>query len=294
MAVMLRELDLRESHHVLEIGSGTGYNAAVIAELVGAGGVVTSVEVDPEAAATAAANLAGRDQVTVVAANALTWSPSEPYDRIVVTADAHGVPRAWADLLVPGGVLVTNLSGPLCAVLLTIRRSESGLDVRAADCPEVGFVPLVGTDPAGLGDASSLELQELIRMPGTTIDPVGLPDGLAAAIQHGDRDFLYFCQLQRPDWRIVRFRMPSSSEAENTVVYNDWVTTSLWLRDDDQIWATYRGDRSLADDIIALYGVWLGLDRPAFSDLRVGIESSGDIAVRLDDRYSAPAYLPER
>ncbi len=107
MAAMLERLELRPGHRVLEIGAGTGYNAALLANIVGAGGRVTSVELDPATARDARSALAeiGARATVVRTDGRGGWPRGAPYDRIVVTASSEAVPRAWHDQLRDGGLL---------------------------------------------------------------------------------------------------------------------------------------------------------------------------------------------
>lgn len=92
----LEQAGLRPGMQVLEIGSG-GYNAALMAELVGEGGEVTTVDIDPEVADRARSCLteAGYSRVTLVLADAEGGVPERaPYDRILVTAGAWDIPPA--------------------------------------------------------------------------------------------------------------------------------------------------------------------------------------------------------
>lgn len=112
MALMLAQLDLAAGHRVLEIGAGTGYNAALIAHLVGAAGSVVSVDLDPDTAARAATALsrAGYPQVQVVAADgARGYPPGAPYDRIIATVGVWDLAPAWLAQLAPAGRIVLPL-----------------------------------------------------------------------------------------------------------------------------------------------------------------------------------------
>ncbi|MGH7747074.1 MAG: methyltransferase domain-containing protein [Candidatus Dormibacteria bacterium] len=107
---MLTALDVRAGQRVLEIGTGTGYSAALLAHCLGWDSV-TSVEVDPVIAEQARANLAKVHRpVTVVTGDgAAGYPPSAPYDRIVCTAAvlAGQLPYAWVQQTVPGGMVLT-------------------------------------------------------------------------------------------------------------------------------------------------------------------------------------------
>lgn len=112
MAQMLTQLDLQPGMNVLEIGAGTGYNAAIMQTLVGAEGRVTTVELDLDVANQARDNLqrAGFGSVQVVEADgAAGYSPRAAYDRIICTATAWDVPSPWVRQLKPRGRLVTPI-----------------------------------------------------------------------------------------------------------------------------------------------------------------------------------------
>ncbi|HEV3291200.1 MAG TPA: methyltransferase domain-containing protein, partial [Streptosporangiaceae bacterium] len=88
MAIMLDQLDLVAGQRVLEIGAGTGYNAALISHIIGPSGQVTSVDIDPELAGRAREHLAsaGFGEVSVVCAvGAGGYPPRAPYVRIIAT-----------------------------------------------------------------------------------------------------------------------------------------------------------------------------------------------------------------
>jgi protein-L-isoaspartate(D-aspartate) O-methyltransferase len=113
VAYMLEELDVQPGHRVLEVGTASGYNAALLAELAGPEGRVVSVELEPSLAAAAARRLADASvrTVTVVEHDGHDgYPPSAPYDRIIVTAGATRVEVAWCAQLVEGGRLVVPLT----------------------------------------------------------------------------------------------------------------------------------------------------------------------------------------
>ncbi|MDI1461073.1 methyltransferase, FxLD system [Catellatospora sp. KI3] len=110
-AVQLEQAELRPGMSVLEIGSG-GYNAALIAEMVGPTGAVTTVDIDADVIDRARAGLqrAGYEQVYVVHADAEHGvAQHAPYDRIIVTVGTWDIPPAWLDQLTPDGRIVVPL-----------------------------------------------------------------------------------------------------------------------------------------------------------------------------------------
>ncbi len=109
MAEMLELLELQPGLRVLEIGTGSGYDAALISEMVGVSGSVTSVEIDEEIAAAARAHLAtaGFDPVQVITGDGFAgWPEAAPYNRIIVTAAVRGIPPAWVEQMAPDARLV--------------------------------------------------------------------------------------------------------------------------------------------------------------------------------------------
>jgi protein-L-isoaspartate(D-aspartate) O-methyltransferase len=112
MALMLQQLQLRPGDNVLEIGTGTGYNAAIMNYLVGDEGNVTSVEIDKGVAQAARDNLlrAAVPDVRVVQADgAGGYAPRASYDRIIATVGIWDVPEAWVQQLKPKGILVAPI-----------------------------------------------------------------------------------------------------------------------------------------------------------------------------------------
>lgn len=106
MAIMLAALDLRPGARVLEIGVGTGYNAALLAAM---GADVVSVDVQPDVVQRAARALAraGSERVTVVSADGYAGHPpAGPYDRVIVTVGVSGVSPRWLEQLAPDGFVL--------------------------------------------------------------------------------------------------------------------------------------------------------------------------------------------
>ncbi len=109
VALMLDQLDAQPGERILELGAGTGYNAALLAHLVGETGHVTTLDVDDDLVEGARAHLAAAGMTNVEAVTrdgALGYAKGAPYDRIIATVGAHGVPHAWLQQLAPGGRLL--------------------------------------------------------------------------------------------------------------------------------------------------------------------------------------------
>jgi protein-L-isoaspartate(D-aspartate) O-methyltransferase len=144
VAIMCDVLDLREGMKVLDVGTGSGYHAAVMADLVGPEGHVYSIERVPELVVFARRNLreAGIENVTVVEGDGSGGLPEHaPYDRINVAATAPKVPEPLKEQLKVGGKLVIPVGTCYQELVLVIRTNE-GFELEHHG--GVVFVPLIG------------------------------------------------------------------------------------------------------------------------------------------------------
>ena len=146
VALMLEQLRPPAGGSILEIGAGTGYNAALLSTLVGPSGRVVTVDIDPEVADEARSHLseAGVTNVEVICGDGALGGPGNaPYDGIIVTAGASDLAPAWAGQLAAHGRLVVPLSIRGVQQCVTFVRADGHLQ-SVAVC-ECGFMPLAGT-----------------------------------------------------------------------------------------------------------------------------------------------------
>lgn len=148
MAMMLNQLELEPGHNVLEIGTATGYNAALMQHIVGASGNITSIEIDAELTDQAVVNLqrAGvlAGEVHVVQGDgALGYQPRAAYDRIISTVCVWDVPEHWVRQLKPRGILVTPIWIDGFQVSAAFRLMRDGSLYSRSNLP-CGFVSLRG------------------------------------------------------------------------------------------------------------------------------------------------------
>ena len=130
----------QEGDHVVHIGAGLGYYTAILAELAGLTGRVTAIELDPDLAARAAANCAGRPNVQVVAGDG-TSVAFDPADVIYINAGASRPVDAWLDRLADGGRMILPLTAhgdftpglPLDPTQLAMRGAVFCIERRGAD-----------------------------------------------------------------------------------------------------------------------------------------------------------------
>lgn len=139
VATMLRALDVHDTHHVLEIGTGTGYNAALLTARLG-GHHVTTVEIDAHLAdaARAALKTAGYTPTVVTADGAQGRPEAAPYHRIVVTCALGDIPHPLLDQTVPGGLIVTPWGTGLYNGVLLRLTVEHGPHGPVASGPVIG------------------------------------------------------------------------------------------------------------------------------------------------------------
>jgi protein-L-isoaspartate(D-aspartate) O-methyltransferase len=147
MAIMLDQLDLAPGQRVLEIGAGTGYNAALIRHIVGDSGQVTSLDIDGELVEKARAHLssAGYPDVTVLCADGADGCAAyAPYDRIIATVGVSDLAPAWLDQAVPAARIVVPLDVRGTQVCIAFARAEPGhwTSLSLAPC---GFMRMRGS-----------------------------------------------------------------------------------------------------------------------------------------------------
>lgn len=144
VALMTDLLEPEPGDRMLEIGTGSGYQAAVLAELVAS---VYTVEIVPELAETARQRLAaqGYDNVEVRAGDGwYGWPEAGPFDGIIVTAVDEEVPPKLVEQLATGGRLVLPLGPRLGGQMLTVLTREEDGSLARQDVLPVQFVPLTG------------------------------------------------------------------------------------------------------------------------------------------------------
>lgn len=149
VATMLKLLDVRAGHRVLDVGSGSGWTTALLGYLAGPMGTVLGVELVPELATVGADNLRAYDMgwaaIETADPDVLGRPDQGPFDRILVSAAARALPGELVDQLSDAGRLVLPVSGSLLLV------ERHGHDSTISNHGSYRFVPLVTGDRGGHG-----------------------------------------------------------------------------------------------------------------------------------------------
>ncbi|SRR6266487_2890808 len=294
MAFMLEELQLSPGMRVLEIGTGTGYNAALLAHIVGDPHNVFTVEIDDALALRAQCIL---DQVagagiTVHAGDGLRgYAPGAPFDRIIATGSYHKVPLDWLDQLQPGGVLMMNLRGHLgaCAFLKIVKtgpgrvahgiflEGSDFMELRDAQAPSYRVTDLV---------ARYLGRPTVTQRPftSTEFDPSLLWDHrLEFLLQFSFRE-MYFTSVN------VNPMCPCVIDiaSDTMLVFRPGERQSEWI-------VEIKGQEQLWDKVTHAYSWWIETKGANINAYHLNIDASGKQCVILaskDERYEQTWMLP--
>jgi protein-L-isoaspartate(D-aspartate) O-methyltransferase len=182
VAGMLDALRVRPGDRVFEVGAGTGYNAALLAELAGPDGRVVTVDVDEEITgrASKALQAVGHGDVVVLTRDgALGDDTHAPFGKIEITVGACDIPHSWFTQLAPGGRMVLPLRWRGQSRGVAFVKGEDGV-LRSESVFLCGFVPMVGQD---VERAAALHADPAVRIHydmDQDIDPAAV-DGVFSA-----------------------------------------------------------------------------------------------------------------
>ncbi|OKI08136.1 methyltransferase [Streptomyces sp. CB02923] len=286
---MIEEAALADGHRVLEIGTGTGYHAALLAHRLGADHVV-SVEIDPVLADTARANLTavGLAPTVVTGDGALGHAAAAPYDRIISTCSVRAVPAAWLAQTPPGARLVVPWSTSWITYgTLVLTRGPDGT--------AIGQFAGYGSYMVMRGHRATADLDRDILKAGQR--PSRSSTALSPwAVAGNSLDAQFAVGLRVPD------------------VWHSWDTgtdeahTRLWLADDDATsWASVdydgrqtaafpvrqHGPRRLWDEVEAAHRQWASVGEPAIARHGLVVTAETQQVRVTATAPSAPLAMPE-
>ena len=258
VAIMLDALAVADGQSALEIGTGTGYNAALLAERLGEQHVV-SVELDPRIADIARANLknAGYSPTVVTGDGSLGCAAYAPYDRVIATCALHTVPYALVAQTAPGGVIVLPWgTGLYNGVLLRLTAGDDG----TASGPVIGDSAFMWNrlEAPRRDVMATVQDQDQVRHRATTTRT-----GLDPRRVFGDEDAAFTAGVLVPD---CRYSVGHGPDGEFTIWLADHSTGSWACVDYVPGAAEYRlrqyGPRRLWAEVEAAYAWWESAGSP--------------------------------
>lgn len=251
MASMLQALDLTGDERVLEVGTGTGYNAALLSERLGADQVV-SVDIDPDLIAQARKQLAaaGYEPLVAVADGMNGYPDAEPYDAVIATCRLDYIPPAWLQQLRPGGVIVT----PLGAGVAVLRKTGDDAEGEFLSNPAY-FMPLRHQpEPAAIAELIQVALNA---------GGVSRPHRFDTSM-YRDGEARFWLDLTQPGVRAM------TVDGVSVVIRLD----GSWARLGDGL-VVQGGPGLVWDDVEAAHDDWLTAGRPSRERHRLRVSSAG-------------------
>ncbi|MDP8931801.1 MAG: methyltransferase domain-containing protein [Actinomycetota bacterium] len=224
---MLEELDVHDGHRVLEIGTGSGYTAALLSARLGSANV-HSVDLRPQLIQAARERLAWIGyQPTLAAVDGDNGLPEHsPYDRVIATCATPTVPWAWIEQTRPGGVLLIDLKRSMAGNLVKLRSDGHRAEGR--------FLPWWA------GFMAMTHATELTGVPTLLGDPATAetgPAGLDPAVLD-DACFTFFAQLHLPTG--ISLRAGIATNGARTARLAGDSPDTVAEHDPDQLWSTVR------------------------------------------------------
>lgn len=282
MLDMLESLDVADGHRVLEIGTGTGYNAALLSARLG-GDRVTSVDIHPDLIDAARERLAGLGHhPTLATVDGSEGFPRRAlYDRIVATCSVPSIPTAWITQLAPSGILVGDL-----------RRNIGGGLVKAhktgPDTLEGGFLPspaeFMRLRPAA---DSPLHAGETLGFALDTRDTRGTTTRVDPNLLENP-DFALLLQLHLPN---VRLYPPTDDAYLLFADEDEWARVDTHPTTPGTYAITYAGDGDLWNTVEHAYETWQRAGHPTRERYRL-TASPGGQRVRLDPPHGPSWEIP--
>lgn len=281
MARMLEALAVRDDHRVLEVGTGTGYNAALLSARLGADRVF-SVDIEPDLVELARGRLeaTGFQPTLATADGAGGLIRHAPFDRIIATCSVPSIPWAWHEQLVEGGAVLVDLKPSFNAGnLVLLHRRGDRLEGRFL--PRwAGFMSL--RHESGVDDAPPpVRYDRADGHCGTTTLPSSPWDNLVV---------WFLAQLIDPGRVAVGHRLdPASSRPTHTTIVagdGSWAEIAL---DSNEV--MQGGPRRLWDAVEEADRVWRELEQPTWDNFGMTVTAS-DQVIWLDDPANRGWALP--
>jgi protein-L-isoaspartate(D-aspartate) O-methyltransferase len=257
MARMLEALNLRPGMRVLEIGAGTGYNAALIATITKAPVVTVDAGATTAQGADDSIRRLGLDhQVTVLHGDGYLGEPSSaPHDRIIVTCGIAGLSPHWLDQLAPGGVILAPIAHGGVHPILAVTNHDGTVSARARLWAD--FMPAVGP----LRPAELVGHDPVDYVPPAPVTRI--PDASPARTTAAYNDLWFF--LATRDSRITRSYMDDDTvdTTKGACALRTPRRGTAWVHTDGSIAAA--GEPTVADELRSLIHEWTASGQAALT-----------------------------
>ncbi|MGW1015226.1 methyltransferase domain-containing protein [Streptomyces niveus] len=253
---------------VLELGAGTGFNAALLCQLCG-DQAVTTVELDPTLAAEAERNLkaVGHTPRVVRGDARAGWSAGAPYERVIASFSVDRVPSAWLEQTEPGGLIVTPWHSAWCGgygTLVLTTTPDGGGEGRFHSF--ASFMPMRGSAPSTAADSGDKAEQ----VTSSALSPW--------AVAGRDLNAEFHIGLTVPGacyaWNASGEHAPTRLDVADDTGPS-WATVDYDGHHADRFTVTQAGPRRLWDEITAAHARWENLGRPSVDQYGLTADTAG-------------------
>ncbi len=294
MTALLEELSTQPGHTILEIGTGTGYNAALLATLVSDPHLVTTVDIDStivDVACLAIEHVVGPG-VSIHAWNGIDgYAAQAPYDRIIATGSFLPIPHAWIPQLKSEGKLIMDLRGYLGGGLMTITKQSDGTAI-GHFLPALRHVSFMSLRSSYKALASPMLLKEYQQFPlqeQVHLSPCN--DAYMYALHfstyeqfHNEDQFEVNAWLQ---WGFPGLGLKWKQLSEGFIaLLTDYFTQTVVTIElkEQEIEVSVRGARPLWSEIVSAYQGWLSAKKPGLGDYTVLVDQQGKQTLHIERR----------
>jgi methyltransferase of ATP-grasp peptide maturase system len=271
MMSMLEDLDVTDGMRVLEIGTGTGYHAALLCERLGQDNV-TSIDIDSHLVAMARQRLAAHGyHPHLVAGDGEHGVPGQAlYDRVIATCSVDRIPYAWVEQTRPRGVILANLRArlmPSALVRLVVRDNGTA---SGPFLPNRGSFMALRHDPTAPFDYSITQRRGEDPATASSTD-------LAPATLHDDQRWGFFAELCFPGAAIFAHTVDDSTITEIRSTDGSWAVAGH-IPVQGRFPVTQAGPRRLWDDIECAHHEWIRFGQPSWQSLGLTVTPRGQHA----------------
>ncbi|WP_416967792.1 protein-L-isoaspartate(D-aspartate) O-methyltransferase [Streptomyces sp. 4F14] len=264
---MLAALNVEDGQRVLEIGTGTGWNSALLCHRLGSENVFT-IEVDGDTARAARRRLndAGHDPVSIIGDGAEGYSAGAPYDRLIATASIGRVPRPWINQVKPGGIIVAPW-GPTYGGEAVARLTVAGDGSASGRFIGSSAFMRLREQRKALPSGSAYDTDTDGTRTTTHLSPDDVGEWLHMFVI-GVQDPTLFCRVEKGEGRSYRLWLYDTGVTSWAVANYDPGHTEFEV--------TEHGPRALWDELRSAVNWWDGKGRPGFDRFGLTVDGNGE------------------